>query len=201
MASIEGDVLRWGVQVGQVGYRRCPRLASKSCHVRRISGAEPPDHFLPLRTCTNSGGAKGLDAVQLRREVPSLGPKFVVSLQVHPELRRCSEVSSQPHRGVRSDATLSVDDLVDPAGWHPDRHGELVLRDAKALDEVLQENLTRVNRQHHVLYAAQVGSLPSVIVNELDLLRTRLGPHEADPPPRVDTDAVLALAITLESRQ
>jgi hypothetical protein len=40
--------------------------------------------------------------------------------------------------------------------------------------------------------------LLSVVVNELNLFRARLGPLEADPPLIVDPDAVLTPAITLE---
>src|SRR5699024_306793 len=72
--------------------------------------------------------------------------QLVVALQVDPELRRRPEVPRQPQRGVRSDPSLTVHDLIDPAGWHFDRDGELVLGDPEALDKVLHENLSRVDR-------------------------------------------------------
>ncbi|GAA1633772.1 hypothetical protein GCM10009700_21190 [Brevibacterium sanguinis] len=43
-----------------------------------------------------------------------------------------------------------------------------------------------------------IGSILSVVVNDLHLLRTGAGPHEADPLLVVDPDAVLSGPITLE---
>jgi hypothetical protein len=40
-----------------------------------------------------------------------------------------------------------------------------------------------------------------VVVDDLDLLRARLGPDEADPPLVVDADAVLTGTISLERFQ
>src|SRR5699024_7900527 len=72
--------------------------------------------------------------------------ELVVALQIDPELSGRTEVLRQPQRGVRSDPSLTVHDLIDPAGWHFDRDGELVLGDPEALDKVLHENLSRVDR-------------------------------------------------------
>lgn len=43
-----------------------------------------------------------------------------------------------------------------------------------------------------------MGSIFSVVVNDLHLLRSGVGPHEADAPLVVDPDAVLTGSITLE---
>src|SRR5690625_3266913 len=43
-----------------------------------------------------------------------------------------------------------------------------------------------------------IGAILSVVVNDLHLLRSGVGPHEADPPLVVDPDAVLSGPITLE---
>src|SRR5699024_1708955 len=43
-----------------------------------------------------------------------------------------------------------------------------------------------------------IGSILSVVVNDLHLLRSGVGPREADPPLVVDPDAVLSGAIALE---
>src|SRR5690625_3132782 len=72
--------------------------------------------------------------------------ELIAALQVDPELRRRPEVPRQPQRGVRRDPSLTVHDLVDPPRRHTDRHGELVLSDPEALDEVLHEDLTWVDR-------------------------------------------------------
>ena len=68
-----------------------------------------------------------------------------MALQVDPELGRSTEVLRETQRGVRRDASLAVHDLVDPPRRDTDGHGELVLRDAEALDEILHEDFTRVN--------------------------------------------------------
>ena len=58
------------------------------------------------------------------------------------------DVSRVPHCGVRRDSPLSMDDFIDTPGRNTDRHGKLVLRNSKALDEVLHENFARVNRSN-----------------------------------------------------
>src|SRR5690606_25903858 len=71
---------------------------------------------------------------------------LIVALQVDPELGRRAEVPREPQRRVCGDPPLAVHDLIDPPGRDAERHGELVLRDAEAPDEILQEDLARVNR-------------------------------------------------------
>src|SRR5690606_8204762 len=71
---------------------------------------------------------------------------LIVALQVDPELGRRAEVPSEPQRRVCGDPPLAVHDLIDPPGRDADRHGELVLRDAEAPDEVLPADFARVNR-------------------------------------------------------
>jgi hypothetical protein len=38
-----------------------------------------------------------------------------------------------------------------------------------------------------------------VVVNDLDLLNSCIGPHETDPPLRIDPDTVLTRSVTTES--
>ena len=40
-----------------------------------------------------------------------------------------------------------------------------------------------------------------MIIDDFDLFRVLLKPHEADPPPVIDTDTVLPLAVTLQRFQ
>src|SRR5690606_36459007 len=87
--------------------------------------------------------ALGLRSV-VRRDV--LPFELIVALQVDPELGRRAEVPREPQRRVCGDPPLAVHNLVDPPGRDANRHSELVLCDAEALDEVLHEDLTRVNR-------------------------------------------------------
>src|SRR5690606_13839173 len=71
---------------------------------------------------------------------------LIVALQVDPELGRRAEVPSEPQRRVCGDPPLSVHDLIDPPGRDADRFVALVLRDPEVLDEILEEDLARVNR-------------------------------------------------------
>jgi hypothetical protein len=49
-------------------------------------------------------------------------------LAVHPEAAGGAEVSGEPERGARCDATTTVDDHVDPLVGHTDGLGELSVR-------------------------------------------------------------------------
>ena len=91
---------------------------------------------------------KGNDSAQ---RIPQrvLGTVELVShLEVHPESRGRTEVAGQPHRRISRNPALPVDDFIDTAGRNTDSNGELVLRDSEALDEVLHEDFTRVNRSN-----------------------------------------------------
>ncbi len=62
---------------------------------------------------------------------------IVSCLQVHPELLGGSEVPGKTKRGIRSDSTLSVNNLVDSSGRHTDILRQPILRDAHWLEELL----------------------------------------------------------------
>ena len=74
--------------------------------------------------------------------------ELIAHLQVHPEPRGRTEVAGQPHRRISRNPALPVDDFIDTTGRNTDSNGELVLRDSEALDEVLHEDFTRVNRSN-----------------------------------------------------
>ena len=74
--------------------------------------------------------------------------ELVSHLQVHPEPRGRTEVAGETHCSVRCNPALPMDDLIDTTGRNTDSNGELVLRNSEALDEVLHEDFTRVNRSH-----------------------------------------------------
>lgn len=95
---------------------------------------------------TNSTCLQRRDRRDLVAQRAPLQTQLVVRLQVHPELLRRSEVTRQTNRGVRGDPPRAMHDLVDSTRRHPDRHGELVLRDREAFDEVLHQDLPRVDR-------------------------------------------------------
>src|SRR6266542_3983575 len=117
--------------------------------------------------------------------------EVVLGLKVQPEPLRGPKVPGQPKRGVRRNCPRAVDDLVDPTRRNSDVLGQPVLTDPHGLEELLSQYLAWMDRWkslgHHLLL---------VVVHDLDVERIRAPPPEADPPPVVDPDAVLARAIT-----
>lgn len=94
-----------------------------------------------------AGCCTGGDLSPYRRdEVALFGElKLVVRLKVDPKLRRGTEMSGKPQRGINGNALLSVDDLVDTSRWNLQVTGKPVLTDAKRFHEFLKENLSRMN--------------------------------------------------------
>jgi hypothetical protein len=45
--------------------------------------------------------------------------EFVVRLEIHPELRRRSEIPGKTERSVGSDGALAANDVVDPGDGNP----------------------------------------------------------------------------------
>ena len=60
--------------------------------------------------------AERADAVEFGAQPVFLDLQVITGLQVHPEPLGGAEVPGQPQRGVRGNAALAVDDLVDPPG-------------------------------------------------------------------------------------
>ena len=96
----------------------------------------------------SAGRAQRADVVQRAAQPVLFHLEVVAGLQVQPEPLRSAEVPGQAQRGVRGDAPLAVDDLVDPPGRDVDRLGQLVLADSQRGEELLQQDLPRVHRRH-----------------------------------------------------
>src|ERR1019366_6884434 len=75
-----------------------------------------------------------------RVEIPGL-------LEVHPELRFNAQETLQSQGSVRSNAALSVDELVDARKRHADALSEGALRDIHRLQEFFQQHLTGMRRR------------------------------------------------------
>src|SRR3990172_3188273 len=71
--------------------------------------------------------------------------QIIVGLQAHPELLRSAEMPRQPDCGVRRDATLAEDDLVDAARRHADRASKGVLAEIHRLEELLEQHFAGMN--------------------------------------------------------
>src|SRR5699024_2040799 len=71
--------------------------------------------------------------------------KFIMRLEIKPKLRFYSKVLSQAQCCVCSYTAFAVDDLIYAARRNANRYSQLVLGDFKAVNEVLQDDLTRMN--------------------------------------------------------
>lgn len=134
-----------------------------------------------------SGDPQRRDRLDLIRH-PILGDIQLESrLQVEPELRRRPNVLSEPKGRVGRDRALAVDDLVDSS------RGTLIA--TASLCWLMPKTLMKSSMRTS---PGWIGSILSVVVNDLHLLRSSAGPHDADPPLVVDSGAVLSGPITLE---
>jgi len=77
--------------------------------------------------------------------------KIEVGLEVDPKPWRDSEVAPQTQGRVRRDASVPMDNLVDSSRRNADVLGEAILRDAHGLEELLHEDLARVDGGHFSL--------------------------------------------------
>ena len=57
--------------------------------------------------------------------------KVVAALQVHPEPLGGAEVARESERGVSTDPTLAMDDIVDATGRHTDGQGQPMLAECQ----------------------------------------------------------------------
>jgi hypothetical protein len=73
--------------------------------------------------------------------------KVVARLEVQPEPIRGAEVTGEPKGGVSGDGALAVDNLIDASRRNADVLGESVLTNAHRLEELLEQDLARMNRR------------------------------------------------------
>jgi 2-polyprenyl-3-methyl-5-hydroxy-6-metoxy-1,4-benzoquinol methylase len=105
---------------------------------------------LPKRSpqAASTGGPKGPDPFEPVAQPVFLGLQVVAGLQVDPEPLGSAEESCQSQRCVCCDSPLAVHNLIDAPGWHPDFLGQQVLAHPERLEELFQQDLTRVHRRH-----------------------------------------------------
>lgn len=116
-------------------------------------------------------------------------------LQVHPEFRAVAEIEAEPERRVRRDAAAVVDDLGDAVRRNAHGLGEPVLRQLILGEEFLLQHFAGRDRRKFV---GSHRALPSVIVDDPDLVRLAFDPAQDDAPLIVDPDRVKAAQIALQ---
>ena len=69
-----------------------------------------------------------------------------IGLKSEPKLGRNTEVYTQSQHSVGSDSTFPVHNSANAAGWNSDFPGESIDADVHWLHELLEENLSRMDR-------------------------------------------------------
>jgi len=146
----------------------------------------------------HSRGVRPHIALDRRRDLILSLLQIVVSLKVHPEVRRRVEEPREPQSRIGGDPTLGVHDLDDPVRGHSQLARELVRRDPERLEEVLDQNLAGMNWRTDLLALPGHDVFLSVVIDHFDALGVSVLPHEADAKLLVHSDAVLAGPISLE---
>ena len=114
--------------------------------------------------------------------------KLILGLNAHPKSRRGSKISREPQGGVGGQRGLLPDQPLNSRARHSYSAGERVRGKIHRAKEFLAQDLTGMNRGSFLAMAARL----SMIVHDLDLLRSLIAPPEYDPPLVVDPDRMLA---------
>jgi hypothetical protein len=117
--------------------------------------------------------------------------KVVMRLEVEPALGVSPEELRQPQGSIRRDGSLSGNNFPNSSLRNTDGFCQPVLSDPEGLQEILDQNLSGVNRRHISFHHL----LSSMVINDLDILRSAILPDEKYSPPFVDPDAPLPLSI------
>ena len=98
------------------------------------------------------------------------------------------EIAAEPQVRVCRYRTLSKHEFVDAAWRNLQGPGQRVLAHAHGLEQLLQQNLTRMRVWH------EPASRPllRMVVDDFDIFRPSVAPSKADTPLVVDANAVLA---------
>jgi hypothetical protein len=102
-----------------------------------------------------------------------------IGLKSEPKLGRNTEIFAQSQRGVGSDSAFPVHNSADATGWNSDFPGESIDTDVHWLHELLEKNLSGMDRIKQFL-ARHKSSL--MIVDDLDVVSVAIFPHEANAP-------------------
>lgn len=154
----------------------------------------------PARFVSRKASARSLrsqcrtpcDACQLLLECFLCDGGVVGRLPAQPPPIAESEILAQPQVGVCRDGAPTSDDFANPLRGHADVFRQAVLRESQRFQELLIKHFTRRHRGY--------GShgLLSVVIDDLNIHGTFERPNKANPPLRVDADAVLTFSRAFE---
>jgi hypothetical protein len=109
----------------------------------------------------------------------------VCDLRSKPVAARQPKKSAQPKVGICRDRTLPRNDLADSLGGYIDLLGQPILAQVHRLKKLLEEEFSGRN------WVEFFHRVSSVVVDDLDIFRSRILPAKADTPLIVDPDAEL----------
>ena len=120
-------------------------------------------------------------------------PKVVAALEVEPEIGTVAENACQHERRIRCDAAPVGAEFIDVLALDTHRFGQLPLREAKRVHELLAEHFPDADRlafchQHDV--TSPVGMVVEIEVTGLAVVSI---PFEYEPPLLVDPYGVPAI--------
>ena len=124
--------------------------------------------------------------VDLSREGVLGDVEVIVHLESEPERCRIPEVRCKAECRVCSDASLPVDNLVNPARRDPEVSAELVLTDVHWLQEFLIQDFTGMYRWDLLHF------FTSMVVDDFNVICVVILPSETDSPLSVDANTVLS---------
>src|SRR5215472_368850 len=145
--------------------------------------------------CRGSRGARCYLDLEPRPQCLRRRLQLVIPLHVEPELRRGAEVASQAQCGTPGDPASLDDDRLDAGDRDAEVLGEPVSADPERFHKLFPKLFAGMNRRQ-IAHAKT-----SVVVDDLNLVGVALVPHETDPPPVIDANAVLTLPVTTQCLQ
>ena len=107
-------------------------------------------------------------------------------LSIEPEAGARSERRTELERHVRGYGSSTVHDAIDHLDVTADVVRELLLRHAEGLEKLFPQNLTRCRRHSSMVHQWN----PLVVIDDIDILGTELGPAKGHAPLVVDANAV-----------
>jgi NapC/NirT cytochrome c family protein len=118
------------------------RATCPDCYVRNSFHHPPRTRGMPV----GSGGVRANLATEAVAKCFLRDFQLVVRLQIHPQLRTCSEIACQPHRSINGYASPAADDIVETSPWNFDRLAHGIDAEFKRLKEIAFQDFSRVNR-------------------------------------------------------
>lgn len=120
---------------------------------------------------------------------------IVVGLEVKPDFGGPAEVALEAERGIGSDGPLAFDDFIDAPGRDANILCQAVFGKAQRGEEIFAQDFAGMDGSECFHGSG------SVVLDNFDLVRTVLLPAEADAPWVVDSNGVLAFAVSFENFQ